>query len=136
MQQHNVNDDDMRTVHDLKEAVHTWLTVDTSIAALQTGLRERRAFKQQLTDRILVLMRQMQVKNLEVADHQCVLKYKVTRVSAPLPQRVVQQRLLEHYASDPDAGQALARSVFSRDRVERVQLTKAAVRGGQRPLPL
>lgn len=123
-------DDEQRMVHDLKEAVQTWLTVDTSIAALQTALRERRAFKQQLTDRILVLMRQMQVKNLEVADHNCVLRYKVTRVKPPLQPRVVQQRLLEYYASNPDAGQAVARTVFSRDPVERVRLMRGTLLRG------
>lgn len=127
--------DDVRTVQDLKEAVHTWLTVDTSISVLQAGLRERRAFKQQLTDRILVLMRQMQVKNLEVADHNCVLRYKVTRVRAPLQQKVIQERLRDYYASDPDAGKALARTVFSREPVERVQLRKAVVKTGSR-LPI
>lgn len=120
--------DDDRTVRDLKEAVHTWLTVDTSIAVLKAGLRERRMFKQQLTDSILVLMRQMQVNNLEVADHNCVLRYKVSRVRMPLQQRVIQERMREYYAADPDAGQAVARTVFSREAVERVRLCKGVVR--------
>lgn len=125
-------DDEQRMVHDLKEAVQTWLTVDTSIGVLQAAMRERRAFKQQLTDRILVLMRQMQVKNLEVADHNCVLRYKVTRVKPPLQPRVLQQRLLEYYASNPVDGQDVARTLFSRIPVERVRLMRGTLqlRGG------
>jgi hypothetical protein len=112
-------------VREFRGRVRLWMEMDAAIDKLQAALKERRAFKKQLTDRILHFMNRFNIEDLAAKD--CVLRYKVSYVRSPLSHRVIQQRLQGYYANDPAAAETVTQSVFSRERVERVSLRKLKI---------
>lgn len=115
---------DASQVADFKAHVQAWLELDTDVARLVHALRERRDAKARFTENILAFMCRFGVVHLDLRD--CRLSCSVRHVRAPLPQRVIQERLVGMYANDPVAARTISDAVFSRDRVERVSLRKRA----------
>jgi hypothetical protein len=112
-------------VQEFRAQVRLWMEMDGAIDKLQAALKDRRAYKKQLTERILRFMARFNIEDLAAKD--CVLRYKVSYVRSPLSHRVIQQRLQGYYANDPVAAETVTQSVFNRERVERVSLRKLKI---------
>lgn len=113
---------DASQMEDFKTHVTMWLRLDTDIARLQTALRERRVVKQQLTTQVVAFMIRFGIDDLDTRE--CRLSCRVRQVRAPLPHRIIHERLVGIYADDPVAARTITDTVFNRDRVERVSLRR------------
>lgn len=116
---------DASQMDEFRSHVSTWLKLDADMGRLQTALRERRAAKLQLTASIVAFMMRFGIDDLDTRE--CRLSCRVRQVKAPLPHRMIHDRLAGIYADDPVAARTITDTVFNRDRVERVSLRRSAI---------
>ena len=101
----------------------TWLDLDTSIRALQAGIRERRDAKQKLTKRISAFMERNEIVDLSTRAGR--LRFHVECVREPLSHKTIRERISDFYSSRPDTASELSGAVFgNRQRSERVALRR------------
>lgn len=112
-------------MEDFTATVALWLKLDAEINRLMLALRERRSIKRRLTETILSFMTGFGIDDLDTLE--CRLSCRVRQVRAPLPHRLIQERLVSLYSGDSDTAQAVTDAVFSRDRVDRVSLRRRAI---------
>lgn len=119
---------DPSALEEFKNQVRIWLELDNSIKQLQQLARERRLFKKQLTDKILLFMSQHNIDDLNTRDGRLV--YKTSFVKSPLTQATIRQRVEEALttAVTGEKCMAITSAVFSRDRSERASLSLRKVR--------
>lgn len=120
-----------KEMDDFTASVAAWLKLDSEIARLLSALKERRQAKRKLTQSILEFMRGRGIDDLDTLE--CRLSCRVRQVQTPLPQRVMQERIIGMYAHDPVAARSVSDTVFCRDRVERVSLRRCAIQARERP---
>lgn len=110
-----------------KHDVRIWLELDTSIRVLQANLRERRAEKTLLTQRMLEFMRRYQIDDLNTPMGR--LRFQVSKVKAPLSQRSIVDRITRYYSDDVVASQQLRAAVFgNREVSSRASIRRIAER--------
>lgn len=107
---------------DFKAHVRTWLELDTDIRRMQEALKTGKMERQKLTEGIMTFMRRFGFMHLNLRE--CQLSCRVRQVYAPLPRRVIRDRIMGAFDRDPVAARLVADSVFSRDRIERVNLQR------------
>lgn len=123
---------DASQMDEFKSHVSMWLKLDADMGRLQTAIRERRVAKMQLTAQIVSFMMRFGIDDLDTRE--CRLSCRVRQVKAPLPHRVIHDRLAGIYADDPVTARTITDTVFNRDRVERVSLRRSAMaRSGMGP---
>lgn len=113
-------------MEDFTATVALWLRLDTDITRLQTALRERRVAKRQSTDSILAFMMRFGIDDLDTL--QCRLSCRVRQVRAPLPHRLIQERLVGMYVNDPVTARSITDTVFNRERVQQISLRRSLSR--------
>ncbi len=117
---------DPAMLQQFQSEVHMWVELDSTIQRLQAALKERRAAKTLLQQRIMRFMAQSDVNNVTVNSGNVRLRYRVSYVRGPLTHAVIKDRISSYLASNPTVAQALVSSVFARERVERPSLRKIA----------
>jgi hypothetical protein len=93
-----------------KHDVRAWLEMDNTLRVLQQNLRERRAEKRVLTQRVLEFMRRYKIDDLNTPIGR--LRFQVSRVKAPLSQQEILDRIANYYQNDVIALQQLRTAVF------------------------
>lgn len=115
----NSNDDYDR----FRSDVSMWLELDTSIRAMQAGIRERREAKLKLTKRIAAFMARNEIEDMSTRAGR--LRFQVECVRAPLSHKTIRDRISDFYSSSPDAASELSGAVFgNRQRSERVAIRR------------
>ena len=109
---------------EFRSQVRTWAELDATITRLQAALKERRAEKARLQERIMRFMSSSKVHNVDVNSGRVRLRYRETYVRAPLSHQVIKDRIAQYFASNPGVAHALQSVVFMRERVERSALRK------------
>jgi hypothetical protein len=108
---------DDEALKDFKNDVRTWLELDNTIRRLQAALRERRAAKTVLHDRMTRFMNEYSIEDLNTRDGR--LRYHVTYVRAPLSQQVIRDRINAFFQTNTKISDALQGAVFgARERHE------------------
>ena len=111
---------------EFKNQVRIWMELDNSIKQLQQLSRERRAFKKQLTDKILEFMSRYNIDDLNTKDGR--LLYKMKYVRAPLPQRAIRERIESELNKEvPDKCLAITTVIFDRDKKQLPSLRRLKV---------
>jgi hypothetical protein len=116
------------SLDDFKSDVRTWLELDNSIRRLQAAIKDRRAAKKQLSERILRFMADHNIEDLDTKDGK--LRYRIAFVRTPLSQAVIKERISSYFGVNNDnAATAMNGVVFgNRARVEKTSLCR--LRGG------
>ena len=103
--------------------VCTWLDLDTSIRALQAGIRERREAKLKLTKQIAAFMERNEIADMSTRAGR--LRFQIESVREPLSHKTIRDRISEFYSSSPETASELSGAVFgNRQRCERVALRR------------
>lgn len=111
---------------EFREDVETWMEVDNSIRNLQVMLRERRAFKSRLTEKITAFMRKYDLSNLDMGSAG-IIRSRRSQVKTPVSQKTIRDDIESYFTNinNITMGMQLLDSVFnSRERVERVSLRR------------
>ena len=110
-----------------KSDVRTWLELDNTVRRLQAALKERRAAKKQLTDRILGFMSRYNIEDLNTREGR--LRYQVAVVKAPVTQVGIRDRISNYFSANMPMAQALTQAIFgNRERAERASLRRLSIR--------
>ncbi len=104
--------------------VHLWVELDATIQRLRAALKERRAAKVMLQERIMRFMAQSEVNNVSVNSGNVRLRYRVAYTRAPLSHQVIRDRITAYLGNNPTVAQTLLNVAFARERVERPCLRK------------
>jgi hypothetical protein len=111
-----------------KGQVRAWIELDNTLKKLQAAARERRATKQQLTEKITSFMARFNIEDLSTRDGK--IRFKTVMVKPNLSRKALQQRLIEAFPSTHSADELMQR-VFvpsPEERVERPTLRRVSVR--------
>ena len=101
-----------------KNDVRTWMELDSSIRRLQAALKDRRAAKKALTERIVQFMGRYNIEDIDTRDG-CI-RYKMAYVRAPLSQTAIKDRISTYFSTDAQAANELQGALFgNRERAER-----------------
>lgn len=112
---------------EFRDQVKTWMEVDNSIRHLQVMIRERRAYKKGLTDKITQFMKRYDLTNLDMGSAG-VIRSRRSQVKAPISQRAIKDGIASYFESQNNAtlGMQLTDIVFNnRQRKERVSLHRS-----------
>ena len=113
----NATPDNM-LLNEFKNDVRTWMELDNSIRRLQAAIKDRRAAKKLLSDRILQFMSRYNIEDLNTKDGN--LRYKVTYVRTPLSQHAIKDRISTYFSANAQVAQEVQGAVFgNRERTER-----------------
>jgi hypothetical protein len=114
---------DSRQLDAFKNDVRTWIEVDNSIRDMHAAIRDRRAAKKSLTDRILSFMEEFNIEDLNTKDGR--LRYRMSYVRAPLSHASIKDRISNYFASNASAAQEVHGAVFgNRERSEKLSLRR------------
>lgn len=103
--------------------VRTWIELDDSIQRLMVAIKERRAAKKVLTERILAFMANHDIHDLNARE--CRICSKVSFVRSPLSHTDIKDRICNYFSSNTTAAQELNGAVFgNRVRQERIILRR------------
>ncbi len=118
---------DEDALNDFKNDVRMWLELDGTIRRLQTALKERRAARTALHDRITRFMNEFNIEDLNTREGR--LRYHVTYVRTPLSQQVIRDRINSFFQNNANIAQALQGAVFGvRERKEHRALRRLTSR--------
>lgn len=121
-----VDDDSGRVpsafIEDFKRDVRAWMDLDTVIKNLAAMIKDRRAHKKELTDRIVRFMNAHQIDDLDTKEGN--IRSRVSYVKVPLSQRMIREGLRSYFAHNEALAAQVMTSVFNRDRpkVEKMSL--------------
>jgi hypothetical protein len=110
--------------NDFRAQVRTWLELDTSIKQLQTMLRDRKHYKNMLTEKIIRFMRAYDVKTLDMGEAGYIRSRK-SYVKSPLTQKMIRDGINSYLEERHNSALAmqLTDTVFNRrQRIERLSL--------------
>jgi hypothetical protein len=111
-------------LEEFRSDVRTWLELDNSIRRLQAALKERRAARKAISNRVLSFMDRYSIDDLTTRE--CVLRYKVSYVRVPLSQSVIKERISTYFESNKTVAHALNGTLFgNRERKEKTALVRA-----------
>lgn len=119
---------DPAQLEDFKHDVRAWIELDNSIRRLQASIKERRAAKKHLSDRILGFMGRNNIEDLDTKD--CRLRYKVSYVRSPLSMAAIKDRVTAYFSGDPskERERQFTGAVFgNRERVEKQSLRRLPI---------
>lgn len=113
-------------LEEFRNDVETWMEVDNSIRNLQSMLRERRSFKNRLTEKITSFMRKYDLSNLDLGNAG-VIRSRKSHVKVPISQRSIKDGIEAYFSNinNITMGMQLLDTVFNeRQRIERVSLRR------------
>ena len=114
---------DNLSLDEFKNDVRTWIELDNSIRRLQAAIKERRAAKKLLTDRVMQFMGRYNIEDLNTSDGR--LRYRVSFVRAPLSHSAIKERIEKYFSADVNAARELNGVVFgNRERSEKTCLSR------------
>lgn len=117
-----------QVLDEFKVQVRTWLDLDSTIKKLQGALRERRALKKELTEKILAFMARYNIEDLNTKEGK--LRYKLVQVKPAITPKTIRERLLEQF-STVKSSEELVKKVFEQvpeQKFERASLRRINVR--------
>lgn len=93
MQPMELPDNDV--LEEFKSQVRMYNEIDNQIMKLQAAMRERKALKKQLTEKILKFMGRYNIEDLNTKDGK--LRYRTSTVKVGVSKADIKQRLIENY---------------------------------------
>lgn len=108
-----------------RQDVHAWLDIESSIKNLQAMLRDRRAHKKVLCDRIVRYMHQYGIEDLHTREGR--ISSRTSYVQAPLSHRTIKEKIGTFFSDNTPMVSQLLRAVFTRERVEKQSLRRSAM---------
>lgn len=103
-------------LEEFKNFVHMWMEIDSNIKKLQALAKERSAMKKEIGSKILAFMSRFNIEDLNTKEGK--LRYKVTRVKAPLSQTEIKNKIQTNYKQGMDV-EDLTKKVFERETVSK-----------------
>ena len=112
------------SLDDFKNDVRTWVELDNSIRRMQSALKERRAAKNMLTERILGFMNRYNIEDLNTKDAR--LRYKTAYIRVPLSHQTIKDRISTYFGdNNARVAQELQGHLFgNRERSEKTSLRR------------
>ena len=118
---------DSVALEEFKNQVKIWMELENSIKQLQQLQRERKTFKNQLTEKILGFMARYNIDDLNTKDGR--LLYKMSYVKKPLTRTTIRQRVESALSNAvPDKCTAITSIVFNQDRAQKASLSLRRVK--------
>lgn len=109
-------------LEDFKNCVRIWMEVDSNVKKLQTMIKERNVLKKEVTVKILSFMSRYNIEDLNTKEGK--LRYKVTRVKAPLSQKDIKEKIQETMREPGITATDLTTKVFERQLVPKHTLKR------------
>ena len=109
--------------------MNTWMEVDNKIRQLQVMLKDRRAFKTRLTEKIMRVMKRYDLKSLDMGDAG-VIQSRKSQVKTPISQKAIRNGINTYFENinNVTLGMQLVDTVFNnRERVERTSLRRSSL---------
>ena len=117
---------DGSALDDFKNDVRTWVELDNSIRRMQAALKERRAAKGMLTERILGFMNRYNIEDLNTKDAR--LRYRVAYIRVPLSHQTIKDRIATYFGEDARVAKELQGHLFgNRERSEQSSLRRLKI---------
>jgi hypothetical protein len=109
-------------IEGFKKEVREWMDLDIVIKNLSGMLKDRRAHKKELTDRIVRFMNVHNIDDLDTREGS--IRSRVSFVKPPLSQRMIRESLHAYFEHNEAVATQVLNSVFNRGRekVERASL--------------
>lgn len=113
---------DQELFEEFKTKVKQWMELDTQIKRLRAAITVRKKMQGDLNDKILAFMANHNIEDLNTKDG--VLRFKTSRVKAPLSQRLIKDRLKDKLSSNPDMYKSVMSIFDERESKERSTLRR------------
>lgn len=116
--------DDMELA-EFKSQVRMYMEMDNVIKKVQVMLKERRAYKEQLAQKMIKFMTRYNVEDLDTPEGS--IHSRVSYVKAPLTQRQIRDNIAQYFMrrNAPDVGLQLTDALFNgRERLEKTSLRR------------
>ena len=116
-------------LQEFRHDVNTWMEVDNKIRQLQVMLKDRRAFKTRLTEKIMRVMKRYDLKSLDMGDAG-VIQSRKSQVKTPISQKAIRNGINTYFENinNVTLGMQLVDTVFNnRERVERTSLRRSSL---------
>lgn len=113
---------DQELFDEFKTKVKQWMELDTQIKRLRAAIAVRKKMQGELNDKILAFMADHNIEDLNTKDG--VLRFKTSKVKAPLSQRRIKDRLKDKLASHPDMYESVMSIFDERESKERASLRR------------
>jgi hypothetical protein len=104
----------------LVNAIKEWIQADNDLKEIQKAAKEYRNKKKELTEQLVVIMRDNQIDNFDVKDG--ILMYKCNKVKAPLNKKHLLNTLTQFFKNDTQQAGELAKYILD-TREEKVKET-------------
>lgn len=116
-------------LEEFKNQARMWIELDNQIEKLQQAIRDRRALKNKLTEKILRFMGKYNIEDVNLKNI-CRLRYCVTHVRPPVSKDDIKKRLLDNYGKVSNI-EELAELIFARQeqKIEKVSLRRMKATG-------
>lgn len=98
------------SLDEFKHQVKMWMDIDNQIKKMQQHIKEKRNVQKLLSTKILEFMGKYNIEDLNTKEG--MLRYKVTQTKPPVKKKMVQQKLLNYFEHDKEAGEKLVKAVF------------------------
>ena len=94
----------------LVNTIKEWLQADNDLREIQKAAKEYRTKKKELTDQLVVIMRENEIDNFDVKDG--VLMYKYNKVKAPLNKKHLLNTLTHFFKNDSSQATELTKFIL------------------------
>ena len=118
----HLNDSNQEFI-EFKENIKMWLKMDDDIKTLQNALKEIKKKKEEMTPKILIFMKNNELKHLDTND--CKIQYKSSFVSKPLNKKMIINRLGDYFKDFEKGANAAAFILENREKEEKIRLTRS-----------
>jgi hypothetical protein len=111
------------STQELLENVKTWLEMDNEIRTLQREIRDKRKMKKNLTQNLVVIMKNQDIDALNVPDGQLI--YNKTKTKAPLSKKHLLLSLSNYFKNDKGMVEELTKFIMeSRQEKEKENIKR------------
>ena len=118
----HLNDSNQEFI-EFKENIKMWLKMDDDIKTLQNALKEIKKKKEEMTPKILIFMKNNELKHLDTNDGK--IQYKSSFVSKPLNKKMIINRLGDYFKDFEKGANAAAFILENREKEEKIRLTRS-----------
>lgn len=118
-----------KDIDKFKQMCKQWLALNDDIKKLQTAIKVRREFQNQLTPKMMIYMKEEQIEDLDTGDGK--LRYTISNRKLPLNKDNIQKKLAEYFKDNKKAENVTTFLMENRDIVKAERLSRTVVKKKQ-----
>ena len=110
----------------LLENVKDWITIDNEIRKLQSAIKDRRKQKKELTDNLLLTMKQNEIDVFNIPDGELI--YTRTKTKKPLSKKHLLLSLSEYFKEDKNMVDQLGKFILDSRQISEKENIKRKIK--------